>query len=184
MGHVHQKLSLEDHTFRFFHSTAGGGFWQDIRTYPFLEFGSILAEYLLMPEPWNWLRIMVGRGLQLCYVRQGFMLPYKEPWVNTDEKVHPADRSEPERRLEFERFLADVSARLVALPTESMMKSGRFWKRFWNFSTSTTLICFNFCFRRNEIRMSPFIWFCPFFLPSLWLALCKTPESGGRHFPN
>jgi formate hydrogenlyase transcriptional activator len=38
--------------------------------------------------------------------------------VDTEDKIHPAERSEPEKRLEFEKFLADLSARLVALPPE------------------------------------------------------------------
>jgi formate hydrogenlyase transcriptional activator len=38
--------------------------------------------------------------------------------VNTEDKVHRAERSEPEKRLEFEKFLADLSARFVALPPE------------------------------------------------------------------
>jgi formate hydrogenlyase transcriptional activator len=38
--------------------------------------------------------------------------------VNTEDKVHPVDQPEPEKRLEFEKFLADVSARLVALPPD------------------------------------------------------------------
>jgi formate hydrogenlyase transcriptional activator len=38
--------------------------------------------------------------------------------VNNEDKIHPAERSEPEKRLEFEKFLADLSARLVALPPE------------------------------------------------------------------
>jgi formate hydrogenlyase transcriptional activator len=38
--------------------------------------------------------------------------------VNTEDKVHPAGRSEREKRLEFEKFLADLSARFIALPPE------------------------------------------------------------------
>ena len=38
--------------------------------------------------------------------------------MDTDDKVHLADRPAPEKRLEFEKFLADVSARLVALPPD------------------------------------------------------------------
>ena len=38
--------------------------------------------------------------------------------MNTDDKVHPADRPGPEKRLEFEKFLGDLSARLIALPPE------------------------------------------------------------------
>ena len=38
--------------------------------------------------------------------------------MNTENEIHRAERSVPEKRLEFEKFLADVSARLVALPPE------------------------------------------------------------------
>jgi formate hydrogenlyase transcriptional activator len=38
--------------------------------------------------------------------------------VNAEDKIHPAEQSEPEKRREFEKFLADLSARLVALPPE------------------------------------------------------------------
>ncbi len=38
--------------------------------------------------------------------------------MKTEDKVHPAERSEPEKRLEFEKFLADLSAKLVALPPD------------------------------------------------------------------
>ena len=38
--------------------------------------------------------------------------------MNTDNKVHLTERSIPEKRLEFEKFLADLSGRLVALPPE------------------------------------------------------------------
>jgi formate hydrogenlyase transcriptional activator len=38
--------------------------------------------------------------------------------VNKENKVHPSERPGPEKRLEFEKFLADVSARLVALPPD------------------------------------------------------------------
>ena len=38
--------------------------------------------------------------------------------MNTEHKIHPAERPEPERRSEFEKFLCDLSARLIALPPE------------------------------------------------------------------
>jgi len=38
--------------------------------------------------------------------------------VNIQNKVHPSEPSGPEKHLEFEKFLADISARLVALPPE------------------------------------------------------------------
>ena len=38
--------------------------------------------------------------------------------VNSEKKVHSAERHVPERRLTFENFLADLSARFVALPPE------------------------------------------------------------------
>ena len=38
--------------------------------------------------------------------------------MNGENKVHLAERSMPEKRLEFEKFLADLSARLVALPPD------------------------------------------------------------------
>jgi hypothetical protein len=38
--------------------------------------------------------------------------------VDTENIVYPAEPSEPEKRLEFEKFLADLSARLVAVPPD------------------------------------------------------------------
>ena len=38
--------------------------------------------------------------------------------MNGENKVHLAERSISEKRLEFEKFLADLSARFVALPPE------------------------------------------------------------------
>jgi hypothetical protein len=38
--------------------------------------------------------------------------------VNTENKVHLTERSIPEKRPEFEKFLGDLSARLIALPPE------------------------------------------------------------------
>jgi formate hydrogenlyase transcriptional activator len=38
--------------------------------------------------------------------------------VNSENKVHSAERHAPEKRLEFEKFLADLSARFVALPPD------------------------------------------------------------------
>jgi transcriptional regulator with GAF, ATPase, and Fis domain len=38
--------------------------------------------------------------------------------VKTSDDIHSSEQSAPEKRLEFERFLADLSGRLVALPPE------------------------------------------------------------------
>ncbi len=38
--------------------------------------------------------------------------------MNTENKAHPSERSGSEKRLEFETFLADLSARFVALPPD------------------------------------------------------------------
>jgi transcriptional regulator with GAF, ATPase, and Fis domain len=38
--------------------------------------------------------------------------------VKTSDDIHSSEQSAPEKRLEFEKFLADLSGRLVALPPE------------------------------------------------------------------
>jgi formate hydrogenlyase transcriptional activator len=40
--------------------------------------------------------------------------------MNTEDKIHPAEPSESQKRLEFEKFLADLSARFVALPPDQV----------------------------------------------------------------
>jgi hypothetical protein len=45
--------------------------------------------------------------------------------MNTKDQVHSSEGVQSEKRLEFEKFLADLSARFVVLPPiKSMMKSG------------------------------------------------------------
>jgi hypothetical protein len=44
--------------------------------------------------------------------------PREAPAVTSDSRIEASERVRPDRRLEFETFLADLSARFVALPSE------------------------------------------------------------------